>query len=1600
MASKNKKDYTGTIVSIDNSGNVVRTTPKTETNKNTVTKVNSNTSNLVSTPTVTAKTTVPKINSQQLANKNYNDKLSIFNKASEAYDKKRIEELNKNNIDLTRKLDKQDFRNNVQDGRVVNKKTMQEREKQYEQFQPKLEELTQAEHDAKRKAKNDLNLAVYQKAVADVDNEKVTLGDQFLYPFVSGVGDYFSQMYDYDEYVDENGKTMYLPSFNDLMYQKVRESYGDSLLGKGARFFGDTTHELGKQAASSILNTVPYLGTGLYFTDIIADQYKQNINEGYDEEKSMKDALLKGGANYIKQKIIGGLGGKLTNSDSSWLEKTLTNKWANIVSNPRAVSMLSSMSAEAIDEFTDTFVEAGIDAAVLGKEFDGMDLLKDAAYSGLIGAGTGAGNNAAGQVIQMVANKLNKQNALNNQNTVQNNINEVQDVQPTTQTETPQIQTKQGENKNTQLNTEQAQVDLKQGNNEVSNQTVENKPTIDIKTDNKNTQTTPEQLSLDLENTNNDERNGLNEREYNEIKRRYKDLIETTGFEEDFNENATPEEMLGQLKQIKEAYEYDGFLEQARWEGGDVLKNTKNEYAKINRFINRFDSLLNKDNSVNTQTENVSSKVEQTQPQVQENNNVPEVKNEDVITLKSDNSDTKSSTSKAEDTGVSINGKRVQIEVPTNSHKNKLGQNITNNIDTKKVKKGDGDSKFYDTVTERSKFVKQEVKDKISNDDFIKHYDKITNEKTLDKVINKLGQEGTQAISEFFASDKQLTPEDTAMGIVLFEQAQQNGDYDMANKVLRKLRENGTTTGQILQLYSLFSRMTPEGMYKWAGDQLLKAEEIFEKNKSKKWIKENKNRWQLNPNEVKYLKSQMEKVQKLNNSTDKMAEVSLSTYGQKDNGKTIKVTKERATQLEIAKIQKLIENKIPPEKGQGLKAWMRISMLGNPKTIGTRNPLGNLLIKPVNDVGDVLGTILDKAISSKTGVRTKGTPQIASSIEGFVRGGKESIQDYKVGVNTRDIKGNRFEVGQGKSFNEQHKGILANQRNEVSKILNKMDNGVSFVLDFGDRPFYEMAFENSLSNQMELNGIDDVKNAPKWMLENAQQEALERTWQDDNNYTKGVLNVRKALNDMIHVGDYGIGDVLIPFAKTPANLTKAIVDYSPVGVAKALVQGNNLRKSINNGQFTPQMQHQFVNQLGKAMAGSMLYVLASGLVNAGVITGKEDEDKDVADFMKNTLGIQPYSIKIGDKSFTYDWAQPVAAPFAIMADLDKTVDSSKEEKDLTFVLKSAISSAGAILLEQSFLEGIKDVLGGYGDPVDNLLSEIEGLPARAVPTFFQQIATLIDGKQRMSYGNDGISNITSQAKAKVPGLASDLPVKRNTLGQEVERYGGENNVFNVFFNPANYSQGRATESAKEIYRVYQATNDKTILPRTVSNTIRNEDGTKLTNAQKSEFLKISGGIVDDNIKKLKNNKDYQNMSDVDKAAVIKKIVDYAYNKAREQVTNHELASEYKKADQASETGYALYDYYATKQSTKQTNTTSSKSSSNRYQEMKALGIDGETFDRFKAFVKTAKGESRTGGLTKKQKIINWINAQNLTKQQKQNLYNDYVENSKVYSSYN
>jgi hypothetical protein len=429
------------------------------------------------------------------------------------------------------------------------------------------------------------------------------------------------------------------------------------------------------------------------------------------------------------------------------------------------------------------------------------------------------------------------------------------------------------------------------------------------------------------------------------------------------------------------------------------------------------------------------------------------------------------------------------------------------------------------------------------------------------------------------------------------------------------------------------------------------------------------------------------------------------------------------------------------------------------------------------------------------------------------------------------------------------------------------------------------------------------------MIDIASNVALSQTWQDNNNYTKAVLSIRSALNKA-NINGFGLGDLIIPFAKTPANLTKAMVEYSPVGTIPSILNYKNMQKAISRGDFTPQLQKNFVNSVGKAVAGTLLYTIAGALVKSGAITGSADEDKDVANFEKNILGIQPYSIKIGDKTFTYNWAQPIASPFAIMAD---TYKMSKEGSEWNEILLNAFKVGGDQLAENSFLQGVQELLSSdYGNEslMDNVIDAIADLPTQFTPTLFGQVASVFDDTKRQTFEKgDRVQTMINEVKNKIPGAKNTLAPQVDTFGNEVENYGGNNNLFNIFLNPANESSTNATDTQKELYALYEATKDKTIFPRQAPYTVEGGgDKVTLSSKEREKYQKISGEYVTENLDALFDSKFYQSLDDKKKVAVVNKIVSDADTTAKDEWVDTESTEDLAKLKK--ELGSVpLVDYY-------------------------------------------------------------------------------------------
>ena len=759
---------------------------------------------------------------------------------------------------------------------------------------------------------------------------------------------------------------------------------------------------------------------------------------------------------------------------------------------------------------------------------------------------------------------------------------------------------------------------------------------------------------------------------------------------------------------------------------------------------------------------------------------------------------------------------------------------------------GDEERKTYGSLQVSSIF-DQTFKDEVKSDTFIKNYATVTNEETLRAAATELDEGGEDKVKQWLAlKPNRASAVDIAMGIIMMDRYQRVGDYESQITVAEKLAEMGTESGRAVQIFSILRRFDPAAMLAYAQRSMDKAYEDLVKTKSAAWLEKHADQLRLTEDDIEFIYNH-----------------TVVAAGMPDG---------RSKDIMISQIAQRLQDKLPPERGQSLRALQRISMLLNPKTIG-RNILGNVVITPVHWVSDWIGTPLDKMLSIASKVRTKsGVADFGENVKAFGRGFVESYEDLVNKVNTQ-ANLDRFEISRSgaKSFYEHGK------LQSLAKMMNAMDRLTSFTLAAGDRPFYEYWFVRSINSQMKANKVDMPTED---MVAIATQEALERTWQDVNMATKFATGLKKVLN-LVSVGNllarketggYGLGDVLIKFTKTPANLAKAIYDFSPAGFASASADAVKFVKAVKSGKSVAIAQRNFVKSFSNAAAGTMLYVIAFALYNSGRLVGASDEDKDVAAFEKWVQGVPAYSVKgFNGKWYSYEWMQPVGAVPAIIADY-----MQNKEADMSTIasIEDAFKTGGTILYNQSFLQSIQKLF--TADNIwEGLRETLYSDPSAFVPQVMSQFATLFDDRRRVTF--DKTNPLKSSLNAimyKIPGLRNKLQTDYDVFGRPVPN--SQNNVFDAFINPANTYVDTSDEVTNHVYALYKELGSKAMIPAKAPYSITVGDKkVNLTPEQRAEYQVTMGTVAYKIIEGLLESELYNSYTTEEQEVIIKDVYAYA-----------------------------------------------------------------------------------------------------------------------------
>lgn len=583
-----------------------------------------------------------------------------------------------------------------------------------------------------------------------------------------------------------------------------------------------------------------------------------------------------------------------------------------------------------------------------------------------------------------------------------------------------------------------------------------------------------------------------------------------------------------------------------------------------------------------------------------------------------------------------------------------------------------------------------------------------------------------------------------------------------------------------------------------------------------------------------------------------------------------------------------IWNQVPATWTEKLTAWRYLAMLGNPKT-HIRNILGNTLFMPVKEMRDIIKVGLERALV-KDGERTAS---FLTSADKPLRDLGKKFIDLDMGSIADDTSkffyGSRRPIG-SKVFD--------------NKIIEKFNQFNSNLLEKEDRLFMNNAYTKYFAKYLKANGANskNLTGINDDLLKKARQyatsEALDSTYREFSSLAHLVNKLKEWHNtplkelgetrgeQILKKGVGVVSEAMLPFAKTPTNILKRGISYSPIGLMKGMAKiitakGDNARML------------KAISDLAEGITGTGLFIIGSYLANKGLVTGSMGNDK-LSKFKKD-LGAQEYSIKIGDWSYTLDWVAPMAMPFFAGVEASKAFTEDKGvDADNLF---GALSKITEPMFNMSMLQGVENAfkIDQYSDvsAVTQIgTNALTGYANQFFPTLGGQISRTIDNTRRTATPtltkNPTLRSIEWQGRK----ILNKIPLASKLNSPYVDVWGNEqdkptaghwvDSAVENFVSPGFLRYDNRDETDKKLIKLAERTGETDYIPSKARTRLK----------FKGEDYTVNG-------------KDYADMQ--------KKVGTESYNRASNIQSDNPM--EYRKAYRESSKN-AERDYFVTKRNIK------------------------------------------------------------------------------------
>lgn len=426
------------------------------------------------------------------------------------------------------------------------------------------------------------------------------------------------------------------------------------------------------------------------------------------------------------------------------------------------------------------------------------------------------------------------------------------------------------------------------------------------------------------------------------------------------------------------------------------------------------------------------------------------------------------------------------------------------------------------------------------------------------------------------------------------------------------------------------------------------------------------------------------------------------------------------------------------------------------------------------------------------------------------------------------------------------------------KALQAYTEGIFRVLGAEDQPFYYAAKLRSMYQQAKVSAMNLKLKGKKAqahinkLMENPTEKMIKNASMDAE--TAVYIN-RTKLGDIARgVQQLPGGEFVVPFSRTPSAVAMQIVNYSPAGIAKTIIQ------NIGKGRFD---QRAFSQGMGRGLTGTAVMAIGTAMFDNDLITldrpTTERERK-----LWELDGRPPNSVKIGDKWRSVHTFGAAGNLLIIGGHFRRAFT---ETGSPTEAMTEALGGTAKSFTEQTFVRGTKQVIDLISDPERSASYVAGGFVSSIVPTIVGDTARAIDPKERRA------DTIGEKVVSRIPGARQTLEPKITVLGEEKEPTA---NPLELMIDPTRPSKEISTPVIDELGRLWKQGWE--VSP----NLLGDRKGYDvLTPEENTELWKQAGTITKEALDEVFKTEKYLKQTDQEKAADIEKIIIASQTGARD-----------------------------------------------------------------------------------------------------------------------